>query len=265
MTVDFDPYKRLGVPRDATGKQLRQAHHELARKYHPDVNHSPGAAARFAQVQEAYDLLSDAQARARYDKTHDEAGRTRLVQSPGGGFHPDGEGTPPAYRAPRKKTAAELSVYPRAVNFGVITPGRRWADAAVTVTWTGEPPGVITRDSGGLPGWWTITGSDWPSQSVVYHVRAAGLRSAGDGPRHAQFTVHVDGTDLTVDLTAEFHGAFPDYLPPGFKPLPKPYTPPAEKPPGPPSPWSVAARVLLAILMIAAIGFFLLHGHGPHH
>jgi len=55
----FDPYSALGVPRDATQAQISAARRRLSREYHPDVNSDPGAAARFAEIQQAFDLLSD--------------------------------------------------------------------------------------------------------------------------------------------------------------------------------------------------------------
>ncbi len=62
-----DYYKMLGVSRDATDKEIKQAYRKLARQYHPDVNNSPDAAAQFQRVTEAYEVLSDAQKRQRYD------------------------------------------------------------------------------------------------------------------------------------------------------------------------------------------------------
>ncbi len=64
-----DYYDVLGVPRNATAEQIKKAYRALAKKHHPDRN--PGdrsAEARFKQVQEAYDVLSDPQKRALYDR-----------------------------------------------------------------------------------------------------------------------------------------------------------------------------------------------------
>jgi DnaJ-class molecular chaperone len=67
--ADRDYYDVLGVPRDATADAIKKAYRTLARKHHPDVN--PGdqkAEAKFKEAQQAYDVLSDAEKRALYDR-----------------------------------------------------------------------------------------------------------------------------------------------------------------------------------------------------
>ena len=63
-----DPYDILGVPRSATPEQIREAHRKLAKKFHPDLNKTAEAGAKFKEIQEAYDLLSDAQKRRQFDQ-----------------------------------------------------------------------------------------------------------------------------------------------------------------------------------------------------
>jgi curved DNA-binding protein len=62
-----DFYQVLGVPRNADQDEIQRAYRKLARTYHPDVNSDPGAEDRFKDISEAYDVLSDPQARRRYD------------------------------------------------------------------------------------------------------------------------------------------------------------------------------------------------------
>jgi len=67
--VEFkDYYKTMGVARDATEAQIKQAYRKLARKYHPDVSKEKDAEARFKEVGEAYEVLKSAEKRAAYDQ-----------------------------------------------------------------------------------------------------------------------------------------------------------------------------------------------------
>lgn len=63
-----DYYAVMGVARDATAEQVKQAYRKLARKYHPDVSKEPDAEQRFKEVGEAYEVLRDPQKRAVYDQ-----------------------------------------------------------------------------------------------------------------------------------------------------------------------------------------------------
>ena len=67
MAAGDDFYQILGVPRDAGEDEIQRAYRKLARTYHPDVNSDPAAEERFKEISEAYDVLSDPQARRRYD------------------------------------------------------------------------------------------------------------------------------------------------------------------------------------------------------
>ncbi len=63
-----DYYDLLGVSRDVDADSLKKAYRRLARQYHPDVNKDPAAEDRFKEIGRAYEVLSDPQARARYDQ-----------------------------------------------------------------------------------------------------------------------------------------------------------------------------------------------------
>ena len=63
-----DYYKVMGVARDATEAQIKQAYRKLARKYHPDVSKEKDAESRFKEVGEAYEVLKSPEKRAAYDQ-----------------------------------------------------------------------------------------------------------------------------------------------------------------------------------------------------
>jgi len=62
-----DYYKILGVERDTSQTDLKKAYRKLARKYHPDVSKESDAEERFKEVNEAYEVLGDAEKRSQYD------------------------------------------------------------------------------------------------------------------------------------------------------------------------------------------------------
>ncbi|MFN8459096.1 MAG: DnaJ domain-containing protein [Anaerolineae bacterium] len=64
-----DYYKILEVDPHAGVDEIKKAHRKLARRYHPDVNpNDPAAAERFAEINEAHEVLTDAEKRAKYDR-----------------------------------------------------------------------------------------------------------------------------------------------------------------------------------------------------
>jgi molecular chaperone DnaJ len=75
-----DLYDLLGVARDADADAIKKAYRRLARQLHPDVNPDPETQERFKEVSLAYEVLSDPQKRAAYDRGGDPFG------GPGGGF-----------------------------------------------------------------------------------------------------------------------------------------------------------------------------------
>jgi molecular chaperone DnaJ len=80
--IEKDFYATLGVPKDASAAEIKKAFRTLAKKHHPDSNENdPKAEARFKEVSEAYDVLSDEKTRKEYDEARSLFG---------GGFRPPG-------------------------------------------------------------------------------------------------------------------------------------------------------------------------------
>ena len=93
----FDLYQRLGVKRGATEAEIKKAYRSLAKQLHPDRNKDkPDAAKRFAEITQAYDLLSDKDKRARYDRGEiDEEGNPKMPFGSGFGGYSAGAGGGP--------------------------------------------------------------------------------------------------------------------------------------------------------------------------
>lgn len=93
-----DFYEVLGISKSASKDEIKSAYRKLAKKYHPDLNHEPGAADKFKEVQEAYDILYDDKKRQMYDQfgmaAFEQGASTGGAGNPfqGGGFSSQGFG-----------------------------------------------------------------------------------------------------------------------------------------------------------------------------
>src|SRR4028118_2075312 len=85
-TRKADLYSTLGVKRDASEAEIKKAYRKLAKELHPDRNKdNPAASDRFSKVTSAYDILSDKDKRAQYDRSEiDDQGNPRLPFGFGG-------------------------------------------------------------------------------------------------------------------------------------------------------------------------------------
>lgn len=85
MSTKRDYYEVLGVSKGASKDELKKSYRKMARKYHPDVSKEAGAEAKFKEVNEAYEVLSDDNKRATYDR-FGHAGLNKSGSGFGGGF-----------------------------------------------------------------------------------------------------------------------------------------------------------------------------------
>ena len=98
----MDLYQRLGVQRGASDAEIKKAYRSLAKQLHPDRNKdNPEAAKRFGEVTAAYDMLSDKDKRARYDRGEiDEEGNPKMPFGGGFGGYGGGPGPRPGQGGP---------------------------------------------------------------------------------------------------------------------------------------------------------------------
>lgn len=68
MSTKKDYYETLGVTRSASDSEMKSAYRKLALKWHPDKNKEPGAETKFKEINEAYEVLSNKDKRAKYDQ-----------------------------------------------------------------------------------------------------------------------------------------------------------------------------------------------------
>jgi DnaJ-class molecular chaperone len=137
-----DYYQTLGVAKTATDKEIKQAFRKLARKYHPDVN--PGdkqAEARFKEINEAHEVLSDPAKRKKYDELGAnwrmyEQAQAQGAGDPFGGWTVNVGGGPGGYRTMTEEEMREM--------FGSDNP---FSDFFNTF-FGGAEPGAAPRSSG---------------------------------------------------------------------------------------------------------------------
>ena len=76
----IDYYNVLGVSKNASASDIKKAYRKLARKYHPDVNpNDSGAERKFKQINEANEVLGNADNRKKYDELHQMNRRTEFI------------------------------------------------------------------------------------------------------------------------------------------------------------------------------------------
>lgn len=167
-----DYYEVLGVSKGASADEIKRAHRKLARQYHPDMNKSnPSATEKFKEVQEAYDVLSDADKR----RTYDQFGHAGLEGgAPGAGGGGAGHDPFEAFRRGARRGNGR----------------RQWPQGNVKVE------GFDPNDFGGA-------GNFGDMFEQLFGARGAGM--GAPGPRGARAEPARRGADIehSVDLTFE--------------------------------------------------------------
>ncbi|HTW20787.1 MAG TPA: DnaJ C-terminal domain-containing protein [Mycobacteriales bacterium] len=178
-TTTRDFYDVLGVPRNADAKQIQRTYRKLARQFHPDVNKDPAAEERFKEISEAYDVLSDPDARRRYDAFGPDFRRVPE------GVDPDTWAR--AQRGPQPGTSRGAADGFEDIRFG----GDVDIDDLLS--------GIFGRR--GRRGWGTVRGADQETEIEVsveeaYHGGRRKLSISGpEGPRTVEVTIPAGVTD----------------------------------------------------------------------
>jgi DnaJ-class molecular chaperone len=209
------PYEVLGVKRDASADEIRKVYRKLAKQFHPDLNPGkPEAEARFKAISAAYDLLSDADKRARYDRGEiDESGAERprysyrgYAEGPGGRkYQPEGE----LDLGDLEDLFAAFGSAPRGRSGEM--PKLRGGDRHYTlsVDFVEAATGARKRLSLAPDEWLDVTIPAGIDDGHVLRLRGKGGPGFGGGPPgDALIEVHVaphplfrrDGDDLQVEL-----------------------------------------------------------------
>jgi DnaJ-class molecular chaperone len=221
MATPQTPYEVLGVKRDASADDIRTAYRKLAKEFHPDLNPGkPAAEERFKAITAAYDILSDTEKRARYDRGEiDETGAERPRYS----YRPHAEGAQGwKYRPQGEMDPGDLddlfAMFGRgrggrgarggqaAGGFSMPGPDRQFA---LTIDFVEAATGGKKRIALSPDEWLDVTIPPGIEQDQVLRLKGKGAPGFGGGPPgDALIEVHIaphplfrrDGDDIHVEL-----------------------------------------------------------------
>src|SRR6267378_8245097 len=219
MATTQTPYQVLGVKPDASADEIRKVYRKLAKEFHPDLNPGkPEAEARFKSISAAYDLLSDPEKRARYDRGEiDESGAERPQRNYYRGYAEGAEGR--RYQPEGEMDVSDLEDLFAA--FGSAGRGRRGETGAgfrargadrhftLTVDFVTAATGGKQRLSLAPEEWLDVTIPAGVEDGQVLRLRGKGGPGFGGGAAgDALIEVHVaphplfrrDGGDVKIEL-----------------------------------------------------------------
>jgi DnaJ-class molecular chaperone len=217
------PYEVLGVKADSSADDIRKAYRKLAKQLHPDLNPGkPEAEARFKSVTAAYDLLSDPDKRARYDRGEiDESGAERPRYS----YRPHAEGAQGRKYGPEgEMDAADLDDLFAMFGGGAGRRGRRQGFAmpggdrlyTLTIDFAEAAAGAKKRLSLGEDSWLDVTIPPGIEDGQVLRLRGKGDAGIGGGPSgDAMIEVHIaphphlrrEGDNIYLELPVSLNEA----------------------------------------------------------
>jgi DnaJ-class molecular chaperone len=229
-----NPYDILGVPKSASGAEIKKAFRKLAKQYHPDRNaKDPKAQDKFAEVNQAYEILGDEPKRAQFDRGEiDAAGKPRFHGFSGfgggaGGPRPeDFEGFSFGFGAGGRRGSGAEDIFStifgeafRSAGEGATRRSRRakGEDVPATLTVTLEDIAAEAKKRVTLP-----TGRDVDvvipkgvADGQVIRLRGLGQGVPGVDPGDALLTIRIaphdrftaDGSNLRLRLPIEIHDA----------------------------------------------------------
>jgi DnaJ-class molecular chaperone len=215
------PYEVLGVKRDASADAIRSAYRKLAKQFHPDLNPGkPEAEARFKTITAAYDILSDAEKRGRYDRGEiDESGAER----PRYAYRPHAEGAQGwKYRPEDELDAGDLddlfAMFGRGARSAPAGGGRAGREFqmpgpdrhfTLTIDFVEAATGGKRRLALAAEEWLDVTIPPGIEQGQILRLKGKGGPGFGGGPAgdalievlvapHSFF--HRDGNDIHLEL-----------------------------------------------------------------
>lgn len=219
-----DPYKALGVASSASADEIRKAYHKRAKKNHPDLNPGDGdAEERFKEAQGAYDIVGDAEKRARFDKGEIDAdGQERPAQQ-SYRHYADAGADHPYHSSDGYADMGDVfsDVFGQARG-GAQAGGRRMRMRGGDVRYNfdvefmdaakGAKRRIMMPDGRGLD----LTIPAGLRDGQVLRLKGKGMPGIGGGPAgDALITVHVnthklfrrDGSDVHIELPVALHEA----------------------------------------------------------